>query len=161
MAVQIAKAFGAEVTGVCSTRNVEMVSSIGADHVIDYTQDNFTKGSPQYDLLIDNIGNHSLMASKRVLSAEGIYVLVGGPKARFLGPLIRLAKALITFAPSKKKAAPIMASQNAADLEVIRGLLAEGRLKPVLDKSYPLEEAAAALDHLGGGHARGKILIAP
>ncbi len=161
MAVQIAKAFGAEVTGVCSARNVDMVSSIGADHVIDYTQDNFTKGSARYDLFVDNIGNHSLMASKRVLSAEGIYVLVGGPKARFLGPLIRLAKALAIFAPSKKKAAPLLATQNKADLEFIRSLLAEGKLKPVLDQTYTLAEAAAALDHLGGGHARGKILIAP
>jgi NADPH:quinone reductase-like Zn-dependent oxidoreductase len=159
MAVQIAKAFGAEVTAVCSTRNLDMVSSIGADHVIDYTQEDFTKGTPRYDLFIDNIGNRSLMASKRVLSPEGIYVLVGGPKARFLGPLIRLVKALVIFAPSKKRAAPLLASQNKADLAVISSLLAEGNLKPVLDQSYPLEEAAAALDHLGGGHAQGKILI--
>ena len=160
-AVQIAKAAGAEVTGVCSGRNVEMVKGIGADHVIDYQQDDFTAGAERYDIMIDNIGNKGLTTCKRLLTPEGAYVMVGGPKKKFLGPILRLLWAVTLFMFSKKNAIPVLANQTKEDLEKIRDLLASGEVVPVVGRTYSLSETAAALTELGGRHAQGKIVIVP
>ena len=151
-AVQIAKALGAEVTGVCSTRNVEMVRSIGADHVIDYTKDNFTKNAQHYDIVLDNIGNHSLSACKRLLNPGGKLVVVGGPIPHMIRALLR-----IPF--TTRKAVPFMAKLTNTDLLIMRGLLESGKVVPVIDRSYSLSDAAEALAHLGQGHAQGKVII--
>ncbi len=153
-AIQIAKALGAEVTGVCSTRNVEMVRSLGADHVIDYTKENFTKEPQRYDIVLDNIGNHSLIACKRVLNPGGMLVIVGGPIRHMIGALLR-----IPF--TDRKAIPFMAKLTNADLVVMRELLESGKVVPVVDRCYSLNDTAAALGYLQLGHAQGKVIITP
>ena len=157
-AVQIAKSFGADVTGVCSTRNVGLVRSIGADHVIDYTREDFTRGTQRYDLLFDCAGNRSLTALRRVLQPNGICVLVGGPHnawrivARVLAALAMSRKAGRTFVM-------FMAKLSKEDLLVLAGLMEAGKVKPVIDRSYPLAEVPDAMRYLEEGHARGKIVI--
>ena len=158
-AVQLAKHFGAEVTGVCSTTNVAMVRSLGAEHVVDYTRDDFTASGTQYDLILDNMGNRKISHYKRCLSPRGTYVIVGGPKGRVLGPLPHMVKALLAFKLGKRRATAFMAKHALSDLELLRDLLAQGALKSVIDTVYPLEETAAAFRHLETGHARGKIII--
>ncbi len=153
-AVQIAKALGAEVTGVCSTRNIDMVRSIGADHVIDYTKDNFTKDGKCYDIVLDNIGNHSLIACKRVLNPGGKLVVVGAPISHIIGALLR-----IPF--TTKKAFPFIAKMTNADLVVMRELLESGKVIPVVDRCYSLNDIAEALTYLELGHAQGKVIITP
>jgi NADPH:quinone reductase-like Zn-dependent oxidoreductase len=158
-AVQIAKSFGAEVTGVCSTRNVEMVRSIGADHVIDYTQEDYTKSGQRYDLIIDNVGNHSLLVNRRVLNPDGIFVIVGGPKGQWLGPLMRPIKALILSPFVGQEFVMLLAELRKDDLALLGDLMQAGKLKPVIDRRYRLSEVPAAIRYSEEGHARGKIVV--
>ena len=159
-AVQIAKALGAEVTGVCSTANVERVRSIGADHVVDYTRDDFARSGRRYDVLLDNVGNRSLSDCRRVLHPRGVYVMVGGPKTGpLLGIMFRMLGAMVVFRAAGRKAAPAMARRNKSDLQTLSDLLAEGKITPVIDRTYPLTDTRDAFRHLGRGHARGKIVI--
>ena len=161
-AVQIAKAWGAEVTGVCSTANVEMVRSIGADQVVDYTREDFARSGQRYNVLLDNVGNHSLSDCRRVLRPRGVYVMVGGPKTGpLLGIMFRMLGAMVVFRAAGKKAAPAMARRNKSDLQALGELMATGKITPVIDRTYPLTEAREAVRHLGRGHARGKIVITP
>ncbi|HEX7183678.1 MAG TPA: NAD(P)-dependent alcohol dehydrogenase [Thermoanaerobaculia bacterium] len=157
-AVQIAKSFGAEVTGVCSTRNVEMVRSIGADRVIDYTQEDFTEDEQRYDLILDCVGNRPLSACRRVLNPPGKCVMVGGPKEiRIL--LTRLLKAFLWSRFVRQKFVLFIARGNQEDLTILRDLMAAGKVTPVIDRSYRLSEAPEAIQYLEEGHARGKVVI--
>jgi NADPH:quinone reductase-like Zn-dependent oxidoreductase len=159
-AVQIAKAFGAEVTGVCSTRNVELVRSLGADHVVDYTQADFTEGSEQYDLVLDNVGNHGFFDLKHVVKPGGVIVIVGGSKSEpFLGPIKRVIWKAIVEHFMEQRLTFFIASVNQADLEVLAALVREGKLKPVIDRRYPLEDTGAALEYIGSQRARAKVVI--
>jgi NADPH:quinone reductase-like Zn-dependent oxidoreductase len=158
--VQIAKAYGAEVTGVCGTRNVELVSSIGADRVVDYTRDDFTRAGQRYDLIIDIAGNRSLSECRRVLTPRGVLVGVGGPATgQLIGPLIRPLKMALVSPFLRQNLVPILARQSRDDLAELRELLADGRVTPVIDRTYPLAEAADAIRYLETGHARGKVVI--
>jgi NADPH:quinone reductase-like Zn-dependent oxidoreductase len=162
-AVQIAKAFGAEVTAVCSPRNLEQARSIGADHVIDYTKEDFTMGDQRYDMIFDNVGNHTIADRRRVLNPNGICVLAGmGSAGKHEGQLPRLAGNLKSFFVSpfiSQKFQFFIAQLLKADLIVLRDLMQEGKVKPVIDREYPMSETAEALRYLEEGHARGKIVI--
>jgi NADPH:quinone reductase-like Zn-dependent oxidoreductase len=159
-AVQIAKVFGAQVTGVCSTRNVDMVRSIGADRVIDYTQEDVTKSGQRYDLLLDCVGNHSLSACRRILNREGRLVMVGAPKDISLtGILASVLGALVLSPFLRQKMSFLIAKVNQEDLTVLSNLMAAGKIKPVIDRRYRLSEAADAFRYMEEGHARGKVLI--
>jgi NADPH:quinone reductase-like Zn-dependent oxidoreductase len=159
-AVQIAKTYGTEVTGVCSTRNVDMVKSIGADHVIDYTKEDFTQGSARYDLIIDNVGNHSLSELRHVLTPTGTLVIVGGPSDNsWLGPLTTLVKARLVAPFAAQKLLFMLAQANQDDLNVLRMLVQAGKLAPVIDRRYKLAETAQAISYLEQGHAKGKVII--
>jgi NADPH:quinone reductase-like Zn-dependent oxidoreductase len=159
-AVQIAKAYGAEVTGVSSTRNVELVRSIGADHVIDYKQVDFTQQDERYDVIIDNVGNHSLLAMRRVLEPEGVVVMVGGTGGdQWIGPLLRPIGAAMLSPFVSQRFAGLLAELNPEDLRELGELLAVGKLKPVIDQRYPLREVPAAIAYLEQGRARGKVII--
>ena len=160
-AVQIAKSFGAEVTGVCSTRNVDMVRSIGADHVIDYTQKDFTKSGQRYELFFDCVGNHSLSACKRVLSPKGTYIIVGGTTDRWMiGLLARLIKAAVLSRFVSQKLVMIGAKAKQEDLTILRDLMEAGKVRPVIDRRYRLSEVCEAIRYLEEGHARGKVVLA-
>jgi NADPH:quinone reductase-like Zn-dependent oxidoreductase len=159
-AVQIAKALGAEVTAVCSTRNVATARSIGAARVIDYTQEDFTRGPQRYDLIIDNVGSHSLSEYRRVLTPKGILVIVGGPSDDpWLGPLTAAIKAVLVRPFVSQKLSFFMADLNQNDLNTLAQLAAAGKLTPVIDRRYPLDDTAAALQYVEAGHARGKVVI--
>ena len=159
-AVQIAKALGAEVTGVCSTRNVDLVRSLGADHVIDYTKADFTRSDRRYDLLLDVAGSRSWRACRRVLNPQATLVIVGAPKgSRLLGPLGHIARVRLAALGSSRTAVFFIAKLTRADLEVLRELLEAGKVTPVVDKRYELSETADAFRYLGEGHARGKIVV--
>ncbi len=159
-AVQIAKWFGADVTGVCSTRNVDMVRSIGTDHVIDYTQEDFTKRGQRYDLIFDCVGNHPLSACRRVLNPKGIYVMVGDRSGRgMIGLLSRLIAALVLSWFVSQKLVTFLARPSKADLSIVRELMATGKVRPVIDKRYRLNEVPEAIRYLEEGHARGKVVI--
>ena len=159
-AVQIAKVFGADVTGVCSTRNMDMVRSIGARHVVDYTKEDFTRSGQRYDLIFDIVGNHSLSDCRRALTPEGTLVLVGGPdKGRWLGPLTGVLKAVVMSWFVSQKLRPFLAHLNKDDLMVMRELLEAGKVTPVIDRTYPLSEVPDAIRYLEEGHARGKVVI--
>jgi len=159
-AVQIAKVFGAEVTGVCSTRNLDMVRSIGAHHVVDYTQEDFTKKAQRYDLIFDSAGNHSLSDCRRVLTTEGTLVLVGGPdNGNWLGPLTGVLDAVVLSWFVSQKLLPFLAHMSKADLIVLREFLESGKVVPVIDRSYPLRDVPKAIRYLEEGHARGKVII--
>jgi len=159
-AVQIAKALGAEVTGVCSTANVDMVASIGADHVIDYTREDFTRPGRRYDLLIDIAGNRSLAETRRVLVPKGVLVVVGGPdKGRWIGPFGRTIRMLLQSPAVSQRMVSFLAHQNRDDLAVLRELLDAGQVTPVIDRTYPLNEVAEAVRYLETGHAQGKVVI--
>ena len=158
-AVQIAKYFGAEVTGVCSTRNVEMVRSIGADHVIDYTKEDYTDGGTQYDVIVDNVGNHSLLANRRVLDTDGILVIVGGPKGNWLRPLMEPIKAFVLSPFVDQELGMMLAQFSQEDLTILGDLMQSGKVTPVIDRRYPLSEVPAAIRYSEEGHARGKIII--
>ena len=160
-AVQIAKAFGAEVTGVCSTRNVDMLRSVGANHVIDYTQENFTKGRQRYDLIFDCIGNHSLSACRRVLNPRGTCVMIGDRSGRkMIGIVARVVAALVSSRFVSRKVVTFLARPIKEDLTVMRELMASGKVTPVIDRCYSLSEVREAIRYLGEGHARGKVVIA-
>lgn len=159
-AVQIAKSFGADVTGVCSTRNVDMVRSIGADRAIDYTQEDFTKSGKRYDLFFDCVGNHSLSACRRVLNRKGILVMVGAPNnARLSGLLARLIGALVLSQFVSQNLVAFIARSSKEDLTVVRELMAAGKVTPVIDRRYRLREAPEAFRYVEEGHARGKVVI--
>lgn len=158
-AVQIAKSLGAEVTGVCSTRNVELVRSLGADHVIDYTRENFTQGTQRYDLIVDNVGNHPLLNYRRVLHPGGTVVIVGGPKGDWLGPLLGPLKGALLSPFVAEEFTLILAELNQADLAVLSDLMREGKVTPVIDRRYALHEAPAAIAYLEEGRARGKVVV--
>ena len=158
-AVQIAKALGAEVTGVCSTRNVDMVRSIGADHVIDYTKDDFSAGDQRYDVIIDNVGTGSLSDCRRALNADGIYVMIGGPKHRWLGPVRRMVAAMVYFRFVSQSFQWFVATANQEDLVFLTGLSEAGKVTPVIDRRYTLAEVPEAMAYLGEGHTRGKSVI--
>ena len=154
-AIQIAKSFGAEVTSVDSTRKLDIMRSIGADNVIDYTQEDFTKNGQCYDLILDFAAHHSIFDYNRVLSPKGIYVMVGGSTARifqvmFLGPLISMT--------TSKKMGILMHKPN-KDLAFMKELFEAGKVKPVIDRRYPLSEVPEALRYFGEGHAKGKVVI--
>jgi NADPH:quinone reductase-like Zn-dependent oxidoreductase len=159
-AVQIAKALGAEVTAVCSTRNVDLVRSIGADHVVDYTREDFTRSGRRYDLMVDNAGSKSWSACRRVLEAHATVVLVGGQMGnRVLGPLAHVVTTRVAAGLSRRKVVFFVAKFNSADLEALRELLEAGKIKPVIDRRYALTEIADAFRYMGKGHARGKVVV--
>jgi NADPH:quinone reductase-like Zn-dependent oxidoreductase len=159
-AVQIAKSFGAEVTGVCSSRNVDMVRSIGADHVIDYTQKDFTKSSQRYDRILDSVGNHSLLACRRALSPSGTCIIVGAPGGRWmLGALARGFTAPLLSRLVSQKLAMVLAKSSKEDLTILHDLMKAGKLTPVIDRRYSLREVPEAIRYLEEGHARGKVVI--
>jgi len=160
-AVQIAKALGAEVTGVCSTRNVELVRSLGADHVVDYTQEDFARSDRRYDLLLDVAGSRSWSACKRVLEPKATLVIVGAPKGtRLLGPLSHVVNLRLAALGSSRKVVFFIAKLNRADMEFLRELLEAGAVTPVVERRYELSEAADAFRYLGEGHAQGKLVVA-
>lgn len=159
-AVQIAKSYGANVTGVCSTRNLAMVQSLGADQVIDYTKVDFTRGAERYDLIIDNVGNHSVSEYRRVLVPNGTLVSVGGPSDNsWLGPLTGLVKNWLASKFVSQKIVFMLANANKDDMGVLRELMQAGKLTPVIDRRYPLSETPAAVGYVEQGHARGKVII--
>ncbi|TMB88292.1 MAG: NAD(P)-dependent alcohol dehydrogenase [Chloroflexi bacterium] len=159
-AVQIAKALGAEVTGVCSTRNADAVRSLGADHVIDYTREDFTRSGRRYDLLLDIAGSRSWSECTRVLNPTATLVIVGGPKKnRLLGPLSHVVKVSVAAMGSSQKAVFFIAKTNKPDIVILQELLASGKVRSVIDKRHGLGEIAGALRELGQGHAPGKIVI--
>ena len=158
-AVQIAKAFGAEVTGVCSSRNMEMVRSIGADHVIDYSKQDFTGTGERYDVIFDLVGSPSLSACRRALNPGGILVMSAGGSGRWIGPIGRILKAMATGPFVKNKMKPFVAGPNTADLDELRDLIEAGKLSPVIDRRFALREVPEALRLQGEGHAQGKTVI--
>jgi NADPH:quinone reductase-like Zn-dependent oxidoreductase len=159
-AVQLAKASGAEVTGVCSTRNLDMVASLGADRVVDYTREDFTRTDRRYDLLLDVAGSRSWSACRRVLTPRAIHVLVGAPKGnRLLGPLGHILKVQLASLRASQKVRFFISKADHQDLAVLQELLEAGTVTPVVERSYPLRQTADALRYLGEGHARGKLVI--
>ena len=158
-AVQIAKSFGAEVSGMCSTRNVDMVRSIGADQVIDYTREDFTKSGQRYDLILDMAGNRSLSHLRRALTPNGTLVLVGGRGGPWLMGIGRTVRALV-LSPFVSQRLPFFVSmRNNEDLVVLKELIESGKLTPVIDRTYPLSETPEAVGYVDEGHARGKVVI--
>jgi NADPH:quinone reductase-like Zn-dependent oxidoreductase len=158
-AVQIAKALGAEVTAVCSTRNVEQARSLGADYVIDYTQDDFTKSGRRYDLMLDIAGSKPWRHCTRVLRPNARLVIIGGEGNPLIGPLGHIAATWLAALPGKRKATFFVANLNRPDLAFLGELLESGRVKPVIEKRYELAEVPDALRYMGEGHARGKLVI--
>ena len=162
-AVQIAKSYGAEVTGVCSTRNLDMVRSLGADHVIDYTKEDFTKSDQRYDVILDNVANHSLSECRCVLNPNGKYVLIGGGgvnESRWLGPgLTHAFKAMFLSKFVSQQMGMMLAELNQKDLTFLADLMESGKVTPVIDKRYKLSELPQAIEYLEQGHARGKVVI--
>jgi NADPH:quinone reductase-like Zn-dependent oxidoreductase len=158
-AVQIAKSLGAEVTGVCSTRNVDLVRSIGADHVIDYTKEDFTRAARQYDLILDMAGTHSLSALRRILTPRGTCVVVGAPSGRWIAGPDRFLKALLLSPFVSQRMVPFIAVANRDDLAALKGLIETGGVTPVIDRSYSFSDVPLALRYLEEGHARGKVVI--
>ncbi len=158
-AVQIAKALGAEVTGVCSTRNVELVRSIGADHVLDYARDDFAAAGHRYDVLLDNVGNRPLADYRRVVKPGGTYVMVSGPKHRILGPMRRVAAALVISPFLPQRMVTMLARATREDLTTLAGLVEAGQVTPVIDHRYRLADAADGIRRQADGHARGKSVV--
>jgi NADPH:quinone reductase-like Zn-dependent oxidoreductase len=152
-AVQIAKSFGAEVTGVCSTRNVDMVRSIGADHVIDYTQEDFTQSGQRYDLILDNVANHSLSDCRRALNPQGTHIPNSPTRMGYA------VKAFVSSVFVRQQGRPFLSLPKNEDLVVLKELIEAGKVTPVIDRTYPLSETPEALGYLGEGHARGKVVI--
>jgi NADPH:quinone reductase-like Zn-dependent oxidoreductase len=160
-AVQIAKSLGAEVTGVCSTTNVGMVRSIGADHVIDYTREDFAQGGERYDLILDNVENRSLSDLRSVLTPRGTLILNSGTGARGIRLLLRLVKPLVLSPFVRQNLRRYLSVPNREDLVALKTLIESGKLKPVIDRKYPLHETPAALAYIEGGHVRGKVVVTP
>jgi len=158
-AVQLAKSFGADVTGVCSTKKVDMVRSIGADQVIDYAQEDFTQNGQRYDILFDLVGNRSLSDCRRALTPKGTLVLSGGEGGRWLGSVSLLIKALLLSPFVGQKLRAFLAKTKHEDLLVLQELIEAGKITPVIDKTYPLSEAPEAIRYLEERHVRGKVVI--
>jgi NADPH:quinone reductase-like Zn-dependent oxidoreductase len=159
-AVEIAKSLGAEVTGVCGTRALPMVQSIGADHVIDYTHEDFTRGSTRYDLILDTVGSHSLSEYRRVLTPKGTLVLVGATeKGEWIGPFLPALKAMALSPFVSQKLLPFLAEFTPQDMETLRAMLEKGQIRPVIDRRYDLDQVPAAVQYLEAGHAHGKVII--
>jgi NADPH:quinone reductase-like Zn-dependent oxidoreductase len=159
-AVQIAKSFGATVTGVCSTRNVDLVRSVGADEVIDYTQEDFTQGGQRYDVMLDLVGSRSLSDCRRALTPRGTYVLVGvADMDRWFG-VARQIKVLSLSPLVRQRMRVFIVRHNREDLAVLKQLVEAGKVAPVIDRRYQLSEVPEALRYQGEGHARGKLVIA-
>ncbi|MDJ0497057.1 MAG: NAD(P)-dependent alcohol dehydrogenase [Acidimicrobiia bacterium] len=159
-AVQIAKAMGAEVTGVCSTRNLDMVRSIGADHVIDYTHQDFTKGEPEYDLILDNVGANSLQDMRSVLTTDGLLLANGAPApSGWFGGLGHPVKVAVSSMFSKQQGRPFLSMENEDDLGTLQDLAAAGKITPVIDQVFPLESAVDAIAFVGEGHNQGTSVI--
>ena len=158
-AVQIAKHYGADVTGVCSTRNVELVRSLGADRVIDYKTTDFTQGDERYDLIVDMVGNHGVLTLKDVLQPEGRLVIVGGPGGKWFGPLKGPIYAFFASPFVKQHMGLMLANLTPEDLQLLADLAREGKLASVIDRRYPLSETAQAIAYLEEGRARGKVII--
>ena len=158
-AVQIAKALGAEVTAVCSTRNVELVRSLGADHVVDYTREDFTVAGKRYDVIVDMVGNHALLKLRRALVPGGRLVIVGGPDGHWIGPMAAPLKAMFVAPFVDESMKMFMAELSASDLETMRELIESGQVKSVIDRTFPLEQAAEAIRYLETGRARGKVVV--
>ena len=158
-AVQIAKAFGAEVTAVCSTKNVDLIRSLGADHVIDYTREDFTRTRQRHDLLLDIAGTRSWSEYRRVLTPRATVVIIGGPKGRVIGPLGHIIGMRLASFRASQKVVFFVANFNREDLCVLRELMEAGKVKPVVDRIYPLNRINEAMSYLGTGHARAKIVV--
>ncbi len=159
-AVQLAASFGAQVTGVCSTRNVDMVRSIGAEHVVDYTQEDFTRGGQRYDLMLDLIGNHSPSKCRRILKPKGVYVAsFGQPDHRWLGPVAQLLRMRLLSPFVPQKMVTFVAKVNQADLHSLKDLIEAGEVTPVIDRTYSLGNVPEAIGYLEEGHASGKVVI--
>ncbi len=160
-AVQIAKSYGTEVTGVCSTKNVETVKSIGADHVIDYTKEEFTKSGEKYDLIVDTVGGRPMASYRLVMNAEAVYVSVGADMGDWIGPLTHLARVALGSLFRSQTMVPMLAMPTKDDLIALSGLLESGAVTPVIGRRYLLSEVPAAIAHQEEGHARGKTVISP
>ena len=159
-AVQIAKALGAEVTGVCSAQNMEMVRAIGADHVIDYAQEDFTKGEKRYDFILDNVGNHSLSDTRRALTPTGkLQTNNGTSGGQWFGTSGTMIKAAAGSMFGHQQLGPAIKFQNRADLLALKELIEAGKVTPVIDTTYPLSQTGQAIGHVGKGHARGTVVI--
>lgn len=159
-AVQIAKALGASVTAVCSTRNVDIVRSLGAERVVDYTREDFTLGGERHDVMLDVAGSRRWKDVRRVLTPDARVIIVGGPKTnRFLGPLAHVAGTYLASLRSPQNVKFFIAKMPAADLAAIADLVEHGHVRPVIDKTWPFERIGEALDYLGAGHARGKVVV--
>ena len=158
-AIQIAKAFGAHVTGVASTRNLELMRSLGADEVIDYRREDFTTRAAAWDLIFDNVENRSLSEIRRALTPDGTLVLNSGTGASGLRMLVRLARPIVLSRFSRQSLRRFLSNPNHADLVVLKDLVEAGQLRPAIDRTYPLDEAVAALRLIAGGHARGKVVL--
>src|SRR5438105_8710125 len=161
-AVQIAKSFGADVTGVCSTKNLDLVRSLGADQVIDYTKEDFTRGAQRYDVILDNVPNHSLSECRAILNPNGKYVMIGGGgpnDSRWIGPFGRVIKTMVLSPFVSQKMGMMMADTNQSDLTILADMMQSGKVKPVIDRTYKLSEVPDAIRYLEEGHARGKVVI--
>ena len=159
-AVQIAAALGAEVTGVCSTRNAELVRSIGAAHVVDYAREDFTGGRTHYDVILDNVSSLPLTRLRGVLTPKGTLVLNGGGSpGHVFGPVAGILRAIVANAFVSQRLRPLPSRQNRAELLAVTGLIEDGKLTPVVDRTYPLADTAEGLRHVEQGHARGKIVV--
>jgi NADPH:quinone reductase-like Zn-dependent oxidoreductase len=158
-AVEIAKALGADVTGVCSTRNVEMVRSIGADQVVDYTKEDFTRNGRRYDLIVDAVGNRPLSDLRRAMTPTGTLVLLGGGGNRLFGPMLQSLWARWLSRSGGQRMLMFFANVNKEDLLVLKEFVEAGKVRPVIDRTYSLGEAADAIRYLETGHARGKVVV--
>jgi len=163
-AVQIAKSLGAEVTGVCSTRNIDLVRSLGADHVIDYTKEDFTKSDQRYDVIIDNVASRTLSECRRVLTPNGKYVLIGGGSGvkdwhGLFGPMTRAFRIMVTKRFVSQEMGMMLTDPKQKDLTDLADLMQSGKVKPVIDRSYKLSDISAAVAYVEEGHARGKVVI--
>lgn len=158
-AVQLAKAFGAEVTGVCSTRNIELVRSLGADHVVDYTMADFTRAEKRYDVIFDNVEAQPLAAVRRALTPTGTLIPNSGRGGRWLGPIGRIVAARVLSVFTRQQLRPFTSVEKREDLLTLADLLTTGQVTPVIDRTYPLDEAADALRYVAAGHTRGKVVI--
>ncbi len=160
-AVQIAKALGAEVTAVCSTRNVDLVRSLGADHVVDYTTEDFVDRGGRYDVMFDNVGNRSPAALRRILADDAVCVVITGPKHRVLGPIPHVVRTIVYFKFAGPRAVSFTAEESAERLSAVAELLETGAVEPFVERTYRLEETAEALAYIGTAHTRGKLVILP
>lgn len=159
-AVQIAVAMGAEVTGVCGPSNVETVRSLGASHVIDYTRDDFTRSGERYDFILDNVANHSLAAVRRALTSDGVLQSNNGTSGgRWFGTMGTVIQTAVVSKFTRRQAGPSIKFSNRDDLLALRQMIEDGSVTPLIDRSYALTDAARAVSHVGGGHARGTVLI--